>query len=205
MLSAPSPTLWFPGLPIFLAWQPLCLALCLRLPELFLAKYFIKTSIYELPEPKHVFTDLCCYPWALLQHSRHILQTPRLTQKRHTGMTHLVLDQFQEISPAGTVSPVGLKELRWTEAGSCVHLPGTCPLVTSAQGQDKLCNWTGTAKAWMCLGESRVQVLLSGPRGYRCAWHICSQMNLAGQEVGKRLIGPSCTVKFGSYSKSRDS
>lgn len=103
-------------------------------------------------------------------------------------MTHLVLDQFQEISPAGTVSPVGLKELRWTEAGSCVHLPGTCPLVTSAQGQDELCNWTGTTKAWMCLGESRVQVLLSGPRGYRCAWHICSQMNLAGQEVGKRLI-----------------
>lgn len=118
-------------------------------------------------------------------------------------MTHLVLDQFQEISPAGTVSPVGLKELGWTEAGSCVHLPGTCPLVASAQGQDKLFNWTGTAKAWMCLGESRVQVLLSGPRRYRCAWHVCSQMNLAGQEVGKRLIGPSCTVKFGCYSKSR--
>lgn len=27
-------------------------------------------------------------------------------------------------------------------------------------------------------------------------------MNLAGQEVGKRLIGPSCTVKFGCYSKA---
>lgn len=114
-------------------------------------------------------------------------------------MTHLVLDQFQEISPVRTVSPVGLKELRWTEAGSCVHLPGTCPLAMSAQGQDKLCNWIGTAKAWMCLGESRVQVLLSGPRGYKCT--LCSQMNLAGQEVRKWLIGPSCIVKFGCYSK----
>lgn len=52
----------------------------------------------------------------------------------------------------------------------------------------------------MCLSESRVQVL-SGPRGYRCSWPLCSQRNVAGQKVGKRPMAPSCAVKSGCYSK----